>query len=228
MIPVIGVMIGLYILTRMAELLGSGAKPFIKVFAAITALGSVIGIAALVESGNILPALSHTPTSSAVELPSLSAPNPALNLTPPVGTPDAGWILSESKDPLDDSPKVVLTVSASSGRTRFGEAPNLVLRCSRKKTEAYINWNDFMGTDAADVSLRVGHAPLSEMSWSLSTDNKATFYPASAVSFIKSLLDSDTLVARATPYEESPITAVFAVAGLSSKITSLETACGWH
>src|SRR5690349_21348770 len=115
MVPVIGVMIGLYILTRMAELIGSGSKPYIKVFAAITALASVIGIAALVQSGSILPDLGRTSTSRETASPAISTSSPSLSLTPPIDAAGAGWIVSESKDPLDDSPKVVLTVSATSG-----------------------------------------------------------------------------------------------------------------
>jgi type VI secretion system protein VasI len=37
----------------------------------------------------------------------------------------------------------------------------------------------------------------------------------------------DTLVAETTPYNESPITAIFVVKGLSEKIPPLRAACGW-
>lgn len=136
MIPVIGVMVGLYIVTRMAQLLASAAKPYVKVFAAITAVASVIGIVALVESGSILPDMGRHSFSSETASSTSSTRSPALSLTPPAATPDAGWILSESKDPLDDSRKVVLTVSAASGKTAlangdgvradiFGAAPDV-------------------------------------------------------------------------------------------------------
>lgn len=56
MIPTIGIMIGAYIFTRMAELLGSKeAGGAVKFFAAITLLVSVVGTLVLMFSGSSLP-----------------------------------------------------------------------------------------------------------------------------------------------------------------------------
>jgi type VI secretion system protein VasI len=109
----------------------------------------------------------------------------------------------------------------------MGESPTLILRCSRKKTDAYISWNDFLGGDEASVTTRVGKAQADKRSWQLSTDKTATFYPSGAVSFIKSLMRVDTLVASTTPYNESPVTAIFVVTGLTENIGPLQRACGW-
>lgn len=58
MIPAIGIMIGAYIFTRMAELLQSKeAGIVVKIFATITLLVSVIGTLILFFSGNTLPNL---------------------------------------------------------------------------------------------------------------------------------------------------------------------------
>lgn len=58
MIPTIGIMIGAYIFTRMAELLGSKeAGIVVKIFAALTLLVSVVGTLTLVFSGASVPGL---------------------------------------------------------------------------------------------------------------------------------------------------------------------------
>lgn len=224
MIPIIGVMIGLYILTRMVELIGSSQKLLLRILGAITATGSAIGILLLFGSSISFSDLGLR--SSSRSLTPVTSGS-MLDSTPTGLGGQSAWDLTESKNPLDDSPTVVLRLAASSGRSRMGEPPTLILRCARKKTDVYINWNDFMGGDEAPVTTRVGRAPAEKSSWGLSTDKAATFYPSVAVSFIKSLMLVDTLVASTTPYNESPVTAVFVVTGLTQKISPLQKACGW-
>lgn len=56
MIPAIGIMIGAYIFTRMAELLDSKeAGVIVKIFAFITLLVSVVGTLVLMFSGTSFP-----------------------------------------------------------------------------------------------------------------------------------------------------------------------------
>ncbi len=57
MIPTIGIMIGAYIFTRMAELLGSKETGIVvKIFAVLTLLVEVVGTLVLMFSGSSLPA----------------------------------------------------------------------------------------------------------------------------------------------------------------------------
>ncbi|HET9636712.1 MAG TPA: type VI secretion system-associated protein TagO [Gemmatimonadaceae bacterium] len=222
MIPIIGVMIGLYILTRMVELITSSQKPLLRVLGTITALGSAVGITLLTASSTSLADLGSR-SSSAASPPSLAYLVDSLTGSSKVST----WEVSQSTNPIDDSPVVTMRLEAVSGHSRFGDSPTLILRCSRKKTDAYIVWNDFLGTDETTVTTRVGKGQALAQSWTLSTDNKATFYPSNVVSFVKSLLQVDTLVARTTPYSESPVTAIFVVTGLKEKIEPLQKACNW-
>ena len=56
MIPTIGIMIGAYIFTRMAELIQSkDAGVMVKIFATLTLLVSVVGTLVLMFSGSSLP-----------------------------------------------------------------------------------------------------------------------------------------------------------------------------
>lgn len=225
MIPTIGVMIGLYILTRMVELFGTSPKRHLKLLASVTGAGSLLGIGALIVNSNVLPDLGPR-HSAAIDVP-VSPPESVVGTASDTEPTRETWSVSETKNPIDDTPTVVLRLEAVSGRSRFGDAPTLLLRCSSKKTDVYVSWYQFMGSDAVDVTTRIGHGGAITTSWSLSTDNKATFYPGSSVKFIKSLMEADTLVVSATPYSESPVIAIFPLAGLSEKITPLQTACGW-
>lgn len=53
MIPAIGVMIAAYILTRMAELFArEGTKTWVKVFAAVTVLITIISVVDILNAGS--------------------------------------------------------------------------------------------------------------------------------------------------------------------------------
>jgi type VI secretion system protein VasI len=152
-------------------------------------------------------------------------------LAEPTGRREAGpWFVAESTDPLDDSPTVTLLTQATSHPRGTGDAPTLVLRCLRDKTEVYISWHDYLGSSGSrsTVESRIDDAPSDKRRWRLSTDSRATFYPGSAIRFIKQLQAAERLVARVTPYNESPVTASFDVGGLTEKVKPLVKACHWE
>lgn len=113
-----------------------------------------------------------------------------------------------STDPLTDATTVVLALVDDARKAM------LLLRCAKKKTQVFINWNDYLGSEAI-VTRRLGDEKATRTEWGLSTDKKATFYPGKDSDLIKKLMASDRFVAQVTPYNENPVTAVFSVAGLS-------------
>jgi len=136
------------------------------------------------------------------------------------------WVKQVNVNPLDDTKTVYLALEADSGGGRFGGKVVLLLRCKSNKTEAFINWQDYLGSDNARVTFRIGSASAETKSWSLSTDSKATFIP-SPIDFIKNLMTANSFVAQVTPYNESPVTAVFDTSGLDQEIKELRSTCGW-
>jgi len=136
-----------------------------------------------------------------------------------------GWHVSTQKNPLDDTRTVVLSLSATTGQSRLGDAVWLVVRCQSGKINAFINWSSYLGLEQTPVTTRLGTGEAKTQRWSLSTDNKATFYPGDAAAFLDQLLSSDRFVAQTTPYAESPITAVFDLAGLSAVVKPLREVC---
>ena len=138
---------------------------------------------------------------------------------------DSGeWDVSRKTNPLDDSVTITATLTASEGRNRRGRAPVLVARCTSSGVDAYIAWDDYLGNDVQPVTLRIGNRPADTDEWSISTDKKATFAPR-ADRFLIKLAAAERLVVQTTPYNESPITATFALNGIDAAVTQMAEGC---
>ena len=135
------------------------------------------------------------------------------------------WRVSVDINPIDDSKTVTLILDAESGQNRWGKPVYLVARCKSNETNLYIGWNDYLGSKA-NVLTRVGNNKAITKRWNLSTDSKATFHHE-PTPFIKEMLTSNKLVAQITPYNESPVTAVFNTSGLENAVKSLRETCSW-
>ena len=144
------------------------------------------------------------------------------------------WRVRRDKNPIDDSERVVIVLTAESGKGRLGRPVTLVARCQSKKTEVYIDWETYVGDDSRSVyedwkwvTVRIGSGPAEKQKWGISTSKDSTFAPNWAGNLLKQMSKSDRLIVQLTPYGESPITAIFATAGLSSALEPLANACGW-
>ncbi|MDW2321305.1 type VI secretion system-associated protein TagO [Vibrio sp. 1159] len=146
----------------------------------------------------------------------------------PTGSKPTGtgkWMVSEEVNPIDDSKTVTLVLDASSGKSKWNKKVYFIARCKSNKTDVYIGWNDYLGRDAS-VLTRIGSNKAVTSKWSLSTDSQATFH-RKPISFLKSMEKADTLIAQTTPYNESPVTAIFDTAGLSNALIPLRKTCSW-
>lgn len=145
-----------------------------------------------------------------------------------VGTKLVGigkWDVSEKVNPIDDSKTVTLFLEATTGKNKWNKKVYLVARCQSNKTDVYIGWNDYLGREAS-VLTRIGSNKAVTSSWSLSTDSKATFH-IKPIAFLKKMENSNNLIAQITPYNESPLTAVFDTIGLSNALVPLRETCNW-
>src|SRR2546430_8492310 len=77
-------------------------------------------------------------------------------------TGSGGWQVSTEKNPLDDTRTVFLSLSATTGQSRFGDAVWLVVRCQSGKINAFINWNSYLGLEQTPVITRLGAGERSE------------------------------------------------------------------
>ncbi|WP_236708795.1 MULTISPECIES: type VI secretion system-associated protein TagO [unclassified Pseudomonas] len=137
------------------------------------------------------------------------------------------WSTSTSTDPLTDKSVYVAMLDASSGRGRYGDGIDLVVRCAKGETDFYINWASFLGTDRISVTHRIGRAKAVKSSWQVSTDHKSSFFPGSPVPSLKALIEAESFVANVTPYSESPVTATFDTSGASEALKEIRAACKW-
>ena len=153
------------------------------------------------------------------------------NLAPSsVTRPSAGagkWWTRTNTDPLNDKAVHIAGLSADSGRGRFGDTIDMVIRCKDNKTEMYINWQSFLGRDSARITHRVGKEQAITSSWSVSTDHKASFFPGSPVPTLKRMLAETSFVANVTPYSESPVTATFDLTGIEGALADIRNGCNW-
>lgn len=141
---------------------------------------------------------------------------------------DSGkWNVSIDTNPIDDTKTVTLYLLADSGKSSMlGQPVVLFIRCKSLETNVFINWRDYLGSEAT-VLTRIGKEKAETRNWNLSTDSQATFLPTNEVDFLNKLLIVDSFVAQVTPYNESPVTAIFDVKGLSNAITPLRETCNW-
>jgi type VI secretion system protein VasI len=136
------------------------------------------------------------------------------------------WRTSTDMDPLTDKSVHFAIIDATEARGRFGDRISMVVRCKNEEIEAYINWNTFLGTDEITVTHRVDKSPATTATWSISTDHKASFMPEPQ-STLERFLGAASYVVNLTPYSESPITAIFNIAGAEQAFRDIRRDCQW-
>jgi hypothetical protein len=143
------------------------------------------------------------------------------------------WSVREEVNPVDDSRTTYASLESGEGSNAGGSDVTLVVRCQSRKTEIFVNWNEYLGDDSRDVynewkrvTVRVGSELAKTERWDVSTDNEATFAP-SAVALAKRFAKADRLVLEVVPYGENPATAVFPLKGANSALKAVAANCGW-
>lgn len=146
----------------------------------------------------------------------------------------SAWSVSKTTNPVDDTPTVVAVLAATEGRSKWGEVVTLFARCRSNTTELYVDWGDYLGNDGdiynnfKRVTVRVGASAARKERWSLSTDSKATFAPSWAGSLMRELVTADRLVLQTVPFNESPTTAIFDLAGAKDALGQIAETCQWQ
>lgn len=149
--------------------------------------------------------------------------------------PSSPWRVSESTSEIDDSPRVILSVSSSDLiRDKFGRVGrgDLVLRCLENTTVLYVNFaGNFMSDHGSygNVTYRIddAEARTARMRESTNHESLGLWSGGASIPVIKRMFGHDTLIVRATPYNESPVTITFPISGLSEEIKPLREACHW-
>lgn len=136
------------------------------------------------------------------------------------------WRTSTDTDPLTDKSVHFAMLTASEGQGRYGDKIVLVVRCKSGRTDAFVNWQTFLGSDSILVTSRIEKEKAVSSSWSLSTDHKASFMPNPPAT-LKKFEGASTYVVNLTPYSESPITAIFELQGANEALADIRKDCKW-
>lgn len=150
--------------------------------------------------------------------------------SPPTGTvpwgDEAGWEVSRGKSKIDDSPTIVLRRESES---MFPEKAVMIIRCKEDTTAIYLIFNDYLGSKAPPLTVRVGDDKAETLRWAISSDRKALGLWNGSVSipFLRRIVDADRVVVRVTPYNDSPRTETFVLDGLREPLAELAETCNW-
>lgn len=134
------------------------------------------------------------------------------------------WQVSRKINPIDDSETATLILYADSGENYLGKKVYLVIRCQSSEVNLYIGWNNYLGSKAL-VTTRVGSKKAVKRYWPLSTDSQSSF-AENPKKLINQMLGKQKFIAQVTPYNDSPVTAVFDISGIDIAVKPIIDVCG--
>lgn len=145
------------------------------------------------------------------------------------------WQVHIDKSKIDDSTSVVASLEASqpiAGRVGRPATPWLIIRCLENVTSAYLDFGGLFMSDIqgyGKVTFRVDKQSAFVKEMDASTNNKALglWTGGSAIPFIKQILGGETLVVRATPFNDSARTMEFPLTGIASAVAPVRKECKW-
>lgn len=152
-------------------------------------VASIVGIAVLAWLGSMFLG-QNDGTAMATEVV-VSGESGPVETGPSVPVVNRGsWIVVDDRDPMDDSPQVVVVLDEDEARFMAG--------CRAGDTSVFIAWKDYLGLgNIITVTHRLPPAPAQRASWIVAKDATAAPNP---VSLLRDMVAGTELVARTTPY----------------------------
>jgi type VI secretion system protein VasI len=139
------------------------------------------------------------------------------------------WGIQEQTSKLTDDKTINLVVESDEvincGWNK-GAKIALVVRCHEKKTALFFSTGCHMTSSEYND---YGKVEYRSFNGEASTDHKALglWSGGKSIPVIKQMIGGTKLVARMTPYSESPFTATFDITGLEDAAKSVRKECGW-
>lgn len=169
------------------------------------------------------PTLVATPTPTPTPTP-VATPTPTPTSTP---TPVTGaWLVSQTKDPMDDSISYSAIIMASSGKGQYGPV-SFYASCSKGRTFVLIGWNTFVNTKSHYVTYRIGSAKAISDTWDASKAGTSSILDFKTPEFLQSVMVDTQLVVQTSPFSAPMITATFDTTGMAEALKPIRAACGW-
>lgn len=163
-----------------------------------------------------------TPAAARDAPPAPSAPPEVLGQIE--GQWEIGDIANEAQQGLASA---ILGNRARLGASTAGTPYYLGIRCYDGEIDLLVEWWDVIAEAPLPVEVVAGSGGRRLDVWWLSSTRTGTFYPQDARAFVESLYDEGHLIVRLLPDGGLPITAVFDIEGIESKLANVRAACGW-
>ena len=145
------------------------------------------------------------------------------------------WTKRVETSQMADETDVFLTLlSDDRVAGRFGNDGSgvLYIRCMENTTALQFRVGDHFLADIQGygrVEYRLDDRPMQSKNFRESTSNETLglWNGGQSIPFMKSMLGHDRMIVRITPFNESPKTMTFSIAGLDTEIEQLRKTCGW-
>jgi type VI secretion system protein VasI len=146
------------------------------------------------------------------------------------------WVITSDKSALDDSVSVYVSLDSTTRipaqYQSYTLPATLLLRCQEGSTAVLFGLGDHFMADIQSfgrIDYRIDDRKASHLSTLADTSNKflGLWSGKRAIPFIKSLFDGSKLVARITPFNESPFEVTFDITGTKTAVADLRKACKW-
>ena len=128
------------------------------------------------------------------------------------------WQLSTETDRMDNTPIVRLSKLAESG------SGGLMIRCARGKTELAVTTDEIV--DHGGVRIKLDDGKPQRQVWSESESHDSLFAP-DPIGLARQLATAELFLFEYKPFQHSPSTIEFKVAGLGEKLGTIAEACRW-
>lgn len=138
------------------------------------------------------------------------------------------WITkSETNKMTDQTDFVALNTSPDTynkaGSTR---ETTLVLRCSDNKTDVYLSFSDYMGSDSPRITMRLDDGKPVKKTWGGGEGGDAAFAPQ-PIQFIKELAKHKKVIFGFEPYGTTMQVVEFDLSEIDKVLENLSQACEW-
>ncbi len=128
-----------------------------------------------------------------------------------------GPFTSIKTDPMDDKQTLYLVFNAQEKVNDYSDNVSLVIRKKQgSKPEVYINWKEFLNHGRCLVSYRIDDGKARTEEWTLSTDEKASFFDGDVLQLLLKMKEANQFIARTTPFNEPPCTAIFDISSFKN------------
>lgn len=147
------------------------------------------------------------------------------------------WSTYSNTNAITDTEDIYLTLSSNRYSKRYDfESSRLTIRCKENTTSFILDFGEYVGNDSSsvysdykNVTLRIDDRSPVTRRMNVATNKEAVGFWSGdeSIPFIKSLIGSERLVVRFTPYGENPREMTFETAGLEHFIDPVRKACSW-